>query len=55
MTTTSRSAAVSAGKEPDYDAAERDDSADNGLQDASNAADDCHDAVANGGEGGFDL
>ncbi|KAG5926514.1 hypothetical protein E4U42_003252, partial [Claviceps africana] len=52
---TPRPPAVAARQEPDHDAAEGDYPADDGLKDAADAADDCHYAVADGGEGGFDL
>lgn len=47
--------AVSASEESHDDAAEADDAADNGLENAADAAYDRHNAAAYGGESRFDL
>lgn len=47
--------AVAAGQEPHNDAAEGHHAADNSLQDAADAADNCHDAIAYRGENGLNL
>ncbi|KAF5138252.1 hypothetical protein E5D57_002038 [Metarhizium anisopliae] len=47
--------AVAAGQEPHNDAAEGHHAADNSLQDAADAADNCHDATAYRGENGLNL